>query len=63
MKVGDLVKTTGFGPDGSCGEIGLLIHRSRYRQRPRLRWCWEVLFNSGVHVVAEDGLEVVNESR
>ena len=58
MKVGDLVKTTGFGPDGSCGEMGLLI-----RRQPRIRKCWEVLFSSGVHVVAEDGLEVVSAGR
>ena len=62
MKLGDLVKTTGFGPHGRLGEIGLVV-----RQWARIRKCWEVLFfehsNGGIHVFPEDGLEAMNESR
>ena len=52
MKVGELVKTTGFGPNGRVGEVGVIV-----RKFPRIRACWEVYFNGVVIVVAEDGLE------
>ena len=58
MKVGDLVKTAGFGPQGSVGEVGMII-----REFPRIVRCWEVLFVGVVRVVAQDGLEVISESR
>ena len=58
MKVGDLVKTTGYGPKGFVGEVGLIV-----REFPRIVRCWEVLFGSMLRVVAQDGLEVVSESR
>ena len=58
MKVGDLVKTTGFGPRGAVGEIGMII-----REFPRIARCWEVLFGDVLRVIAQDGLEVINESR
>ena len=58
MKVGDLVKTTGYGPKGSVGEVGLIV-----REFPRIVRCWEVLFGSTLRVVAQDGLELINESR
>ena len=58
MKPGDLVKTTCFGPHGGVGEIGLIIEKY-----PRIVRCWLVLFNGVKHVVAQDGLEVINEAR
>ena len=58
MKVGDLVKTTGYGPKGFVGEVGLII-----RKFPRIVRCWEVLFGSTLKVIAQDGLEVINENR
>ena len=58
MKVGDLVKTTCFGPKGSVGEIGVLLKET---------WegdCWEIYFNGIVRIYAKDGLKVVtDESR
>ncbi len=58
MKVGDLVKTTCFGPKGEVGEVGMIIRRS-----PRMIKCWEVLFGSVIRVIGQDGLEVISESR
>jgi len=59
VKVGDLVQTTGYGPrDGRIGEIGIII-----REYARIRRCWEVLFEGVIHVIAQDGLEVICESR
>ena len=58
MKVGSLVKTICFGPKGSVGEVGIIIKPS-----PRMIKCWEVLFGDAVKVLAEHGLEVINESR
>ena len=58
MQVGDLVKTTCYGPKGFVGEVGLII-----REFPRIVNCWEVLFGSTLRVVAQDGLELINESR
>jgi hypothetical protein len=56
VKVGDLVKTTGYGPrDGGTGEIGIII-----REYVRIRRCWEVLFEGVIHVIAQDGLEVIS---
>ena len=54
MKVGDLVKTKGYGPKGSVGELGIII-----REFPRIVRCWEVLFGNTLRVIAQDGLEVV----
>jgi hypothetical protein len=57
MKAGDLVKTTGYGPlDGRIGEVGMII-----REYPRIRRCWEILFGGVIHVIAQDGLEVICE--
>ena len=39
MKAGDLIETTCFGPEGSVGELGVLLSET---------WegdCWEVYFN------------------
>ena len=55
MQIGDLVKTTGFGPNGHVGEVGVIV-----RESPRVRRCWEVYFNGVVRVVAQDGLEVAS---
>jgi len=58
MKVGDLVKTTGFGPEGTTGELGIIIKASA-----PLRVVI-VYFNNGVQTpYAVDGLVVVNENR
>jgi hypothetical protein len=51
VKVGDLVKTTCFGPHGRVGEIGLVVEKF-----PRIINCWWVLFNGGKHVIAEEAL-------
>ena len=58
VKPGDLVKTTCFGPNRTVGEVGLIVG-----EHPRIIRCWLVLFNGVKHVIAQDGLEVVNESR
>ena len=58
VKPGDLVKTTCFGPKGAVGEVGLIVE-----EHPRIITCWLVLFNGVKHVIAQDGLEIVNESR
>ena len=58
MKVGDLIKTTCFGPRGNVGEVGVII-----KAYPRMIKCWEILFGSTLRVIAEDGLKVINEAR
>ena len=58
MKPGDLIKTTGFGPNGNVGEVGVII-----KVYPRIIRCWEILFGSVVRILAEDGLKVINEAR
>ena len=58
MKAGDLVKTTGFGPRGSVGEVGMIV-----REFPRIVRCWEVLFGDVLRVIAQDGLEIISENR
>ena len=58
MKVGDLVKTTGFGPNYSVGELGVLV-----KEYGRTMKCWVVLFTHSTQVVTEPELEVVNENR
>ena len=59
LKVGDLVKTTGFGPKGTTGEIGIIIKDHPYFPRTFI-----VLFNCGVRTpYAQDGMEVLSESR
>ena len=58
MKPGDLIKTTGFGPNGNVGEVGVIV-----KAYPRIIRCWEILFGSTVRVIAEDGLKVINEAR
>jgi hypothetical protein len=55
MKIGDLVKTTCFGPRYSRGEIGVVI-----KAYGRIIRCWVVLFGDTTEVVAQDGLEVIN---
>ena len=57
MKVGDLIETTCFGPEGSVGELGVLLSET---------WegdCWEVYFNGVRCIYSKTHLEVVNESR
>ena len=61
MKAGDLVKTTGFGPEGTTGELGIIV-----KADPRFRGRRVVIvyFNSGARIpYAADGLVVVNENR
>ena len=59
MKVGDLVKTTGFGPEGTTGELGIIIKASTKFLRVVI-----VYFSNGVQTpYAVDGLVVVNENR
>ena len=61
MKVGDLVKTTCFGPSTkTVGEMGLLVRRWE-----GLTGCWEVYFpgTGKVHIITLPGLELVDESR
>ena len=59
MKAGDLVKTTGFGPEGTTGELGIIIKASPLFLRVVI-----VYFNNGVQTpYAVDGLVVVNENR
>ena len=57
MKIGDLVKTTCFGPRYSRGEVGVVI-----KAYGRIIRCWVVLFADSTEVVAADGLEVINEA-
>jgi hypothetical protein len=57
VKVGDLVETTVIGPEGSVGELGVLLSET---------WegdCWEVYFNGVRCIYSKTHLEVVNESR
>ena len=58
MKIGDLVKTTGFGPRYSMGEVGVLV-----KEYGRIIRCWVVLFTDGTEGVSQDGLEVISEYR
>jgi len=61
MKIGDLVKTKCFGPSAkTVGEIGVLVRRF-----PRIIGTWEVFFSGTgqTHLIAQDGLELANESR
>jgi hypothetical protein len=59
MKAGDLVKTTGFGPEGTTGELGIIIKAS-----PKFLRVVIVYFSNGVQTpYAVDGLVVVNENR
>jgi hypothetical protein len=61
MNVGDLVKTTGFGPEGTTGELGIIVKAVRYNER-----IFIVYFNSGGGVqiqYAADGLVVISENR
>jgi hypothetical protein len=58
MKIGDLVKTTGFGPNYSVGELGVLV-----KEYGRAMKCWVVFFTHSTQVVTEPELEVVNENR
>jgi len=58
VKVGDLVKTTGFGPNYSVGELGVLV-----KEYGRVMKCWVVFFTHSTQVVTEPELEVVNENR
>ena len=59
MKVGDLVKTTGFGPEGTTDELGVIV-----KADPRFQRVFIVYFNSGVRIpYPADGLVVVNENR
>ena len=58
MKVGDLIQTKCFGPKGSVGEVGIII-----KPHARIIKCWEVLFGNVVRVLAQDGLELINEGR
>ena len=57
MQVGDLIETTCFGPEGTAGEIGILLRET---------WegdCWEVYFNGVVCIYAKTHLGAINESR
>ena len=58
MKVGDLVVLKGFGPSGSVRDVGLIV-----RPFARIVKCWEVLIAGRIHVIAQDGLELADESR
>ena len=59
MKAGDLVKTTGFGPEGTTDELGVIV-----KADPRFQRVFIVYFNSGVRIpYPADGLVVVNENR
>ena len=58
MKVGDLVACKGFGPNGSVREIGVIV-----RPFTRIVKCWEVLIAGCIHVISQDGLELVDEGR
>jgi hypothetical protein len=63
VKVGDLVRTTSFGPSGEVGEVGIVIE-------PIERWghakVWTILFNkTGVsikYLICSDALEVLSEA-
>jgi hypothetical protein len=55
MKAGDLVKSTGFGPEGTTGELGIIL-----KADPRFQRVFIVYFNSGVQIsYPADGLVVV----
>jgi hypothetical protein len=59
VKVGDLVRSTGFGPEGTTGAIGLIVKPSLLFPRT-----WIVHWSRGYATTyAQDGLEVINESR
>ena len=59
MSVGDLVRTTGYGPQNSVGEIGIII--KAHPQYPRT---FIVLFNCGTRTpYASEGMEVISERR
>ena len=57
MKTGDLVKSKGFGPGGSVGEFGILLDYDA------IRGGWWVQFTEHEAIFAQNGLEVVNESK
>jgi hypothetical protein len=55
VKVGDLVRTTDYGPPDKVGQIGIVIGLKRMG--------WLVQFGSDSILYARDGLEVISESR
>ena len=58
MRIGDLVKSTGFGPEGVVGEIGLIINHD-----PKFPRTWLVRWTNGlVTSYAEDGLMVISNA-
>jgi len=59
MKVGDLVKSLGFGPRGMTGELGLIIKPDTRFPRTWIV-CWS---NCSTTSYAQDGLGVVSEGR
>jgi len=65
MTVGDLVKSRGFGPNGSVGEVGLIVkYDGRFLFHPQEPTVWIVKWSSGVlSSCAQDGLEIISASR
>tara|TARA_Y100000310_G_C20465044_1_gene707198 strand:- start:478 stop:672 length:195 start_codon:yes stop_codon:yes gene_type:complete len=63
MKAGDLIKTICFGPSGKVGEVGIIVEQYVNPRFLLAGKCWLVSFRDTVMVVAQDGLEILNESR
>ncbi len=56
MKIGDLVKSTGYGPEGTTGELGFIL-----KPDSRFPNTWIVRWNNGlVYSYAQQGLVIVS---
>ena len=64
MQVGDLVKSRGFGPNGSVGEGGLIVKHDGRFLRHLEPAVWIVMWSNGaLSSCAQDVLIVVSEAR
>jgi len=59
MNIGDLVRTTGFGPGGSVGEVGIIVEDTYSFGKPSR--VWKVCFGTITINIAWQGLEVISE--
>ena len=68
MKIGDIVRTTCFGPSGSVGDVGIIVEDSLSFGSPSR--VWKVSFSTRVQGknmpitmhIAWQGLEVISEA-
>jgi len=60
LKIGDLVESTGFGPNGNVGEVGMIV---KYEKFGHARVPWVLFQSSGaIRKVAEQGLRKITKN-